>query len=128
MTNFHTQHANDFARTLVVMGESIVRRVKGDRTNYQTVTAIVELDSQAAGANVTEGTLNQRSDKYQEEPGGRIELLASQTTDPADTWEIDGDLWKQVGTSIGEDAASKTIVIRKVSRIRGRSSNVNTQV
>lgn len=126
MSNFHVLAANDFQRTLVVMGEDIVRRIHGDKTRVETVTAIVERDNQAAGANSSDGGLNQRSDKLQVEPAARIEMLPAQETFHDDAWEIDGDLWRQVGIAIGEDAGSKTIVVRRIKRIRGRRPNLNT--
>lgn len=116
----------DFARNPFL--QTIVRRIHSDATNTEDVSAVVEIDSSTSGGNTADGGLNERQDKLQNERTCRIEVAADQETFHDDSWEIGTVVWKQVGKPIGEDAGSKTIVAKEVSRIRGRSSNVNTQV
>lgn len=124
-SNFDILAANDFARNPFL--EDVVRRIHGDRTNVETVSAVVEIDNQTAGANTSDGGLNQRPDKHQSELAGRLEVAIDQETFHDDAWEVGGDLWKSVGSEVGKDAGSKTIVVRRIQRHRGRQANTNTQ-
>ncbi len=126
MSNLDVLAASDFARNPFL--ESVVRQIHGDRTNTENVDAVVEIDSGSSGGNTADGGLNERSDKLQTERSGRLEIAAEQEWFHDDHWVINSVAWKAVGAPIGEDAGSKTLVIKKVGRITGRNPNVNTQV
>jgi hypothetical protein len=125
-TNLDILAASDFERN--PFKQTIVRRIRGDHTHFEDVEAVVEIDNQAAGANTSEGGLDQRSDKLQVTAGGLLEVAVDQEVASDDQWEIGEDVWKAIGDPIGSDAGSKTYVIKKLRRIRGRMPNVNTQV
>lgn len=126
MSNLDVLAASDFARNPFL--ESVVRQIHGDRTNTEDVDAVVEIDSGSSGGNTADGGLNERSDKLQTERSARLEIAADQATFHDDIWVIGGVAWKAVGEPIGEDVASKTLVVKRVKRIAGRNPNVNTQV
>lgn len=126
MSNLDTLAAIDFGRNPFL--ETVDRYIHGDRTNSEEVEAVVEIDSGSSGGNTADGGLNERSDKLQMERTGRLEIAADQEWYHDDHWVINSVAWKAVGAPIGEDAGSKTLVIKKVGRITGRNPNVNTQV
>lgn len=125
-SNADTLAVNDFARMLRSFGQEIVRRPHGDATRWETITAILELDSQRSGMNTVDGGL-EHGRKQQIIRTGMAEFAVDQEVNHDDTFEIDGGLWKVQGDAVGSDAGSKTFVIKQLDRIRGRASNLNMQ-
>jgi hypothetical protein len=125
-SNLDTLAAADFARNPFL--EPIVRRKRGEATKFETVYAVVEVDSVTAqSVAYAEGGLEQHSQKMQTTRGARIEVAADQETFPDDTWEYGDTVWATVGQPEGSDAGSKTIILRDTGRLRGRTPNVNTR-
>ena len=124
-SNLDILAVSDFSRN--PFREEVVRRIHGDATSTETVDAVVEIDNQTAAGNTSDGGLEERDEKLQVERVARMELAADQDAFSDDQWEFASALWKSVGKSIGEDAGSKTIVMKELTRIRGRHSNVNTR-
>ncbi len=125
-SNLDILAASDFDRN--PFKQDVIRRIRGDSTKTETVGAVVEIDNGAAGANTSDGGLDQRSDKLQVTSGALLEVAADQEASLDDQWEIDGALWKAIGEPIGYDVGSKTYALKKLTRLRGRMPNTNTQV
>lgn len=125
-TNLDILAGNDFERNPFL--QSITRRIHGDHTNTETISAVVEIDNAAAGTSISEGGLDERPDRVQTHQSCLIELAASQQVFSDDEFEIGSDLWKLVGLPVGSDPGSQTVTCKKVRRSRGRMPNVNTQV
>lgn len=126
-SNFDILAASDFSRAFSCFAQTIKRRPHGDHTKAEDVEAIVEIDSLTAqSANSSDGGLEQSERSNQSRQGARIEVAADQETAHDDKWEIDGYVWATVGEPQGSDAGTKTIVLRRLSRITGRWPNVNS--
>lgn len=120
--------ADDFERRFDDFEEDVVRRIQGNATHYETISAVVQLDTGAAGSQTSNGGLQQTQESRQIERAGLVEVALSQEIRNGDHLEITGHgLWAVIGDAIGEDAGSKTFLIRQVSRISGRKPNVNTK-
>lgn len=124
-SNLDILAASDFSRNPFL--ETIKRRPRGDHTMAENVEAVVEIDSVTAQApNYAEGGQTDQGQRDDTIAGGRIEVAPTQKTHLEDTWEINGRVWAAIGKPEGEDAGSKTIILREVRRNRGRHPNVNT--
>lgn len=127
-SNLDILAANDFTRAFSCWAQTVKRRPHGDATKIENVEAVVEIDSVTAqSTNSSDGGLEQNERSNQTRQGARIEVAADQETFSDDAWEIDGSVWATVGAPQGSDAGTKTIVLRRLSRITGRWPNVNTQ-
>lgn len=127
MTRLQNLAVNEWNRAAAPLKEQITRRKHGNHTHIEKILAVVQLDTAAAGSQVSSGGLEQQQDRNQIELSGLVEVAASQEIFSDDTFEINGDLWAVVGKPIGSDAGSKTVVIRQTTRQRGRQPNVNTK-
>lgn len=126
-TRLQNLTSNEWSRSHAPLAEEVVRRIHGDATHVETIQAIVEIDTTAAGLPAATGGLQQQPERVQIEQAARLEVAAAQEIFQADQFEISGRLWKVVGSPIGEDAGSKTIQLAEVIRVRGRQPNVNTR-
>lgn len=127
MTRLQTLTANEWDRSATPLKEEIVRRKRGDKTHTEKILAVVQLDTAAAGSQISNGGLEQQQDRDQIERSGLVELDASQEVFAKDSYEINGELWFVIGKPIGSDVGSKTVVICNVQRQHGRQPNVNTK-
>jgi hypothetical protein len=128
MTRLQTLTANEWERSAAPLQEEVVRRIQGNATHHETLLAVVQLDTGAAGSQTSNGGLQQTQESRQIERAGLVEVALSQEIRNGDHLEITGHgLWAVIGDAIGEDAGSKTFLIRQVSRISGRKPNVNTK-
>lgn len=128
MTRLQTLTANEWERSAAPLQEEVVRRIQGNATHYEKFLAVVQLDTGAAGSQTSNGGLQQTQESRQIERAGLVEVALSQEIRNGDHLEITGHgLWAVIGDAIGEDAGSKTFLIRQVSRISGRKPNVNTK-
>lgn len=126
-SNFDILAANDFSRAFSCFAQTVKRRPHGDHTKVEEVEAVIEIDSLTAlSTNSSDGGLEQNERSNQTRQGARIEVAADQETFVDDKWEIDGYVWSSVGEPQGSDAGTKTIALRRVSRLTGRWPNVNS--
>lgn len=126
-SRFDTIAADDFDRRFGDFKEGIVRRKHGDHTHTETISAVVQLENAAAGAQITAGGLQQQQDRNQIEQAGVVEVAASQEIFSDDKLEINGFVYAIAGLAVGQDAGSKSYVIRRVERVRGRQPNTNNR-
>jgi hypothetical protein len=125
-SNLDILAASDFSRAFSCFQQTIVRLKRGDETDVEAVLAVVEIDSKTAQSeNYQNGgqTEGERNEKIR---AARIEVAADQQTYSTDQWEFDGTLWKSVGEPEGEDAGTKTIIVKSIKRHRGRKPTLNT--
>lgn len=108
--------ADDFAKGMPEVMQTIIRRVGGSAEQTESVEAVVELDNEAPPVTGTNGEYT--------ETGGRIEVAASQKTTQHDHWVIDGEVYHQIGEAGGKDGATQTIVITRRRGHVGRETRV----
>lgn len=104
--------AVDFARGMPEMMQTIIRRIGGSESRTESVEAIVSFDQNDIAKIATAAgiTVDGERGRYSE-ARGLIEIAADQEAKSVDTWVIDGAVYKQVGSEVGGDGGSKTIVI-----------------
>lgn len=114
-SRFEEQLADEWTRCFGEFKETIIRRKGGLDTSREEVEAIVEMDGAAAAGGLV---IDERGRQIQAE--ATIEIAASQCTDPSDTWEIRGRVYKTMGDPVSEDAASKTLAVVRTKGIVDR--------
>lgn len=124
VSRFETGHANVYTRESEFYREDVIRRIGGEESSGETVSAIVQLDSRAANLAADRGGLIDSADGQVIEHGGLLELYADQAANHMDKWVIRGVVYVQIGRPTEEDAASKTIVFARRLPQRGRRSRL----
>ena len=127
MTRLSTLRANEFNRALVPEKETVTRWIFGNRESTEDIDVVLQIDSGAAGAPTSEGGIRLDTETLQVEQSAVMEVAAAQEISHEDRIIYDGDQWRVMGDAIGSDQGSKTYVLRRVRRLRGRQPNVNTR-
>lgn len=127
MTRLQKLAQSEWNRAAAPLKEDIIRRIRGDRTYTETISAVVQLDTAAAGDQAANGGLQQQQDRNQVELAGLVEVAATQEIFHDDAFEINGGLWYVAGLPTASDGGSKTVTIQRTKRITGRQPNTNSK-